>query len=138
MPPAAAKPHAAQDSQDDAAKVAASLTAPKWLIGTIVTILLGGGGAAYYTTERLSQAPSLADAEAVASKQARAVASDVLTAHQRWLDERLAGIERQLDAAAKTADKRADGMDRRMDAMEDELRSVRDRLIEQSASRGRR
>lgn len=133
-----ANPAASTQGQDDAAKVAASLTAPKWLIGTIVALILGGGGAAYYTTDRLSQAPSVAEAEAIATRQARAVAVEVLQAHQRWLDERLAGIERQLDVAQKSAEKRADGIDRRMDALESELRLVRDRIIEQAARQPRR
>lgn len=135
MPTAAT---ARQEGQDDAAKVAASLTAPKWLIGTIIALTLGGGGAAYYTTDRLSQAPSVAEAEAIATRQARAVAVEVLQAHQRWLDERLLGIERQLDVSQKSADKRADGIDKRMDALESELRLVRDRIIEQQARQPRR
>jgi len=84
---------------------------------------------AAYTGAKVSTAPTAEQAEAIATKQARSVAGDVLTAHQRWLDERLAGIERQLDSAAKTADKRADGMDRRMDVLEAEVRQLRDRLV---------
>ena len=126
MPPANGPAAAAAD---ESAKVAASLQAPKWLIGTIVALLLGGGGMAAYTGAKVSTAPTAEQAEAIATKQARSVAGDVLTAHQRWLDERLAGIERQLDTAAKSADKRADGMDRRMDVLEGEVRQLRDRLI---------
>lgn len=129
MPTAGQAGPAQATADNESAKVSGTFTAPKWLIGLLASVLLGGGGAAAYTGAVVSAAPTAEQAEAIATKQAKAVAGDVLTAHQRWLDERLAGIERQLDTAAKTADKRADGLDRRMDVLEGELRQLRDRLI---------
>lgn len=129
---------AAEAGSDESAKVAASLQAPKWLIGTIIAIVLGGGGAAAYTTRAVAGAPTVEQAEAIAAKQAKAVAGDVLTAHQKWLDERLAGIERQIDAANKSADRRADQQDRRMDVLEGEVRQLRDRLLLDLGNRGTR
>lgn len=105
-----------------------SIKLSRGLIGIFSVLVLGGTGAAYHVTSQTDNVLSVIEQEAVATKQAKAAASEVLAAHQRWLDERLAGIERQLTSAASQNDRRADQLDRRMDTMEAELRLVRDRL----------
>ena len=127
----------AAEAQDDSANVSGSLQAPKWLIGTIVMALIGATGAGSYATYRTSDAPTVEQAEAIAARQAKGVAAEVLSTHQKWLDERLSGIERQIEAESKTADKRADQQDRRMDVLEGEVRQLRDRLLDDLASRRR-
>ncbi len=129
-------PSTAQAVQEAGEAVSGSLKLSRGLVGTLSVLVLGGTGAAYHVTSQTANVLSVIEQEAVATKQAKAAASEVLAAHQRWLDERLAGIERQLTTAASQNDRRADQLDRRMDAMEAELRMVRDR-ISALPSRGR-
>ena len=109
--------------------VSGSLKLSRGLVGILsVLVLGGGGGAAYHMTSQADRTLSVIEQEALATKQAKNAASEVFAAHQRWLDERLAGIERQLANAATSQERRADQIDRRIDGIESELRLVRDRL----------
>jgi len=120
-------PSTAQAAQE--AGEAVSLKLSRGLVGILSVLVLGGGsGAAYHMTSQADKTLTVIEQEALATKQAKGAASEVLAAHQRWLDERLAGIERQLTTAASNQERRADQIDRRIDGLEGELRLVRDRL----------
>ncbi len=124
----APSPTTGQAIQEAGEAVSGSLKLSRGLVGTLSVLVLGGTGAAYHVTSQTDNVLSVIEQEAVATKQAKAAASEVLAAHQRWLDERLAGIERQLTTAASNQERRADQIDRRIDVIESELRLVRDRI----------
>jgi len=127
--PTAPTPSTGQAIQEAGEAVSGSLKLSRGLVGILSVLVLGGGsGAAYHVTAKADQTLAVVEQEAIATKQAKAAASEVLAAHQRWLDERLAGIERQLTMAASNQERRADQIDRRIDVIESELRLVRDRL----------
>lgn len=121
-------PSTGQAIQEAGEAVSGSLKLSRGLVGIFSALVLGGTGAAYHVTSQTDNVLSVIEQEALATKQAKAAASEVLAAHQRWLDERLAGIERQLTTAASNQERRADQIDRRIDVIESELRLVRDRI----------
>lgn len=122
-------PNTAQAVQEAGEAVSGSLKLSRGLVGILSVLVLGGGsGAAYHMTSQADKTLTVIEQEALATKQAKGAASEVFAAHQRWLDERLAGIERQLSTAATNQERRADQIDRRIDGLEGELRLVRDRL----------
>jgi polyhydroxyalkanoate synthesis regulator phasin len=127
-PAPAHNPTTGQAIQEAGEAVSGSLKLSRGLVGILSVLVLGGGtGAAYHVTAKANQTLAVVEQEAIATKQAKAAASEVLAAHQRWLDERLAGIERQLTSAATNQERRADQIDRRIDTLESELRLLRDK-----------
>lgn len=116
--------------------VSGSLKLSPGLVGILSALVLGGTGATAYVTTQADKTLTAVEQEAIATRQAKGAASEVLAAHQRWLDERLAGIERQLTSAATNQERRADQIDRRIDALESEMRLLRDRIA--SLPSGRR
>lgn len=130
-------PTTGQAIQEAGEAVSGSLKLSRGLVGLLSVLVLGGGtGAAYHVTSKTDSVLTIMEQEALAAKQAKGAATEVLAAHQRWLDERLAGIERQLTSAATNQERRADQIDRRIDALESELRLLRDRIA--SLPSGRR
>lgn len=124
----APSPTTGQGIQETGEAVSGSLKLSRGLVGILsVLVIGGGGGAAYHVTTKTDSVLTIMEQEALATKQAKGAASEVLAAHQRWLDERLAGIERQLTSAATNQERRADQIDRRIDTLETELRLLRDK-----------
>lgn len=130
-------PTTSQTIQEAGEAVSGSLKLSRGLVGILsVLVIGGGGGAAYHVTSKTDSVLTIMEQEALAAKQAKGAATEVLAAHQRWLDERLAGIERQLTSAATNQERRADQIDRRIDTLESELRLLRDKIA--SLPSGRR